>query len=689
MTCERRQEQSKKGRGDKTPVAPSSPRGRASSPAGRRVFTWGPHGWLRLACPVLVGMVTFAAFWPVLGAEFVNYDDPKLYVDNPDYRGFEAGHLRWMFTTMYMGHYQPLMWLSAAMDQAISGNEPSSYHRTSLILHTLCAVMLYFVALRLLAAAVAHTAGSDGGMRASPGEEAGRSQGGKARSKKPLRATRHDAAADTLPGSFACQRGLPLAAAVATLLYAIHPLRVESVAWVSERRDVLSLFFLMAALWAYLRSATPGEPAVKSWRAYGLSCLLLLGSLLSKAWGMSFVIVLVILDVYPLKRLPASVTARRLAPFRSVLLQKVPYLLLGVAAAVTAGYAQHSGTVDTMRSLGEWGVMDRAAQAGYGLTFYVSKTIWPQGLATLYELPYEMNPFAARFLASYAAVAVGGVLVFLLRRRCPALAAITIIYVVVVAPVLGIAQTGPQLVADKYSYVCCIGWGFLVAGGLLRRWGRRGHDAVTTGGAVATGAVLIALFTLTYRQAGVWHDSATLWQHALDVGQPSARAHLGLGRVFSQEKRNPEAIEQFRAAVAIRPDFGYAWYELGNALYREQALTAVGPVDRRRVLEEAQSAYREAARFMVERYDPLVNLGQIHLEQGRIDEAEAAFREAVSYLDAHPEGGFSPWPYYALGHALRLQGHFEEAREYLMKAGKYSETRGPAEADLRLLPPPP
>ncbi|HVP11830.1 MAG TPA: hypothetical protein VMV94_11655 [Phycisphaerae bacterium] len=612
----------------------------------RRVFTLGSHGWLGLACPVLVAIVTFAAFWPVLGAEFVNYDDDKLYVDNPNYRGFDAGHLRWMFTTMYMGHYQPLTWLSAAMDYAISGKEPSSYHRTNLILHTLSAVMLYFVALRLLAAT------------------------------------------DTLPDGRALHRGLPLAAAAAALLYAIHPLRVESVAWVSERRDVLSLFFLMAALWAYLRATTPGESAAKSWPIYSLSCLLLLCSLLSKAWGMSFVIVLIILDVYPLRRLPASLTAWRLAPSHAVLLQKIPYLLLGLAAAVTAGYAQHSGTVDTMRSLGEWGVMDRVAQASYGLAFYVSKTIWPQGLAALYELPYEMNPVEARFITSYAVVAVGIMLVFLVRRKWPALAVVTIVYIVVVAPVLGIVQAGPQLVADKYSYVCCIGWGFLLAGGLLHLWRRHGHYTVVAVTAAATCVLPITLFTLTYRQAGVWHDSRSLWQHALDAGQPSARAHLGMGRVLSQERRNSEAIGQFRAAAAIRPDFGHAWHELGNALYREQALPTAKPVDRQRIIEEAKTAYREAARFMVERYDPLVNLGQIYLEEGRIDEAEAVFREAVSYVDTRPEGGFSPWPNYALGHALFLQGHFPEAREYLMKASRHSETREAAEADLRRLPPP-
>jgi protein O-mannosyl-transferase len=651
--------------------------------ANRPAASFSTRGWVRLACPVLVAIVTFAAFWPVLGAEFVNYDDPKLYVDNTNYRGFDAGHVRWMFTTLHMGHYQPLTWLSAAMDHAISGTQPSSYHRTNLILHTLSAVMLYFVALRLLAAAAAYTVGSHGGSRASPGED-----GRKTHGEKPLRAGRHDASADSMLGSWAVQRGLPLAAAVAALLYAIHPLRVESVAWVSERRDVLSLFFLIAALWGYLRATTPGESEVKSWRVYGLSCLLLLCSLLSKAWGMSFVVVVIILDVYPLRRLPASVTGWRLPPFRSVLLQKVPYLLLGLAAAVIAGYAQHSGTVDTMRSLGEWGMLDRFAQASYGLAFYVSKTIWPRGLAALYELPYQMNPFELRFIASYAAVVIGAVLVFLLRRKWPALAAVTIIYVVVVFPVLGMVQAGPQLVADKYSYICCIGWGFLAAGGLLQVWRRGGHYAAVTATAAATGVLLITLFALTYRQAGVWHDSKVLWQHAVEVGQPSARAHLGLGHELWQEKRNSEAVEQFRAAVAIRPDFGHAWYELGNALYREQLLAA-GPVDRQQVMEEAKSAYREAMRFMVERYDPLVSLGQIHLEQGRTGEAEAAFREAVAYIEAHPEGGFSPWPSYALGHALFMQGRFAEAREYLTKAHKHEATRAAAEDDLRRLPPSP
>ena len=176
------------------------------------------HRWLWVLLPLLVAVVAFLAFAGALDAEFVNYDDDRLFTSHALYRGFGTSELRWMFTTTYMGHYQPLTWLSSALDHAISGTDPSSFHRNNLILHALNALLVYFIALRLLAAG---------------------------RQERPAAAR---------PAS-------RLAAAAAALLFAIHPLRVESVAWATERRDVLSTFFLLLATISYLRAVRPRSAA--------------------------------------------------------------------------------------------------------------------------------------------------------------------------------------------------------------------------------------------------------------------------------------------------------------------------------------------------------------------------------------------------------------------------------------------
>lgn len=614
--------------GKKGDKAKGGARRRAEKRPGAGVWT---RFVFSVLCPTTVAVAAFMAFWPALDAGFVDYDDDALYIQNTGYQGLDASRLRWMFTTKLMGHYQPLTWLSVALDHTISGADPSSYHRTNLVLHALAALVLYFVAKRLLTAAHGFKSG-----------------------EHPF--------------------GLRLAAAAAALLFAIHPLRVESVAWISERRDVLSLLFLLLTLAAYLRAFVRGRADVHSRAWYAASWLLLLCSLLAKAWGMSFVIVAIILDVYPLRRLPGKLTHRWGPATRPVWHQKLPYLILGLAAAAMASQAQHSGTAQTMKTLAEWGIVERITQACYGLMFYLWKTVWPTQLAALYELPYRMNPLEARFIAGYVFVAVAILLIVWLRRRVPAVVAAALAYLVILAPVLGFAQTGPQLVADKYAYVSCVGWSVLASGGLLWIW-RRGHRTWKLSTGVATGAVLVILFVLTYRQTVVWHDSESLWTHAIAVGHPSSAAHLSCGHLAGRENRLDDAIAHYRAALDLKPDYGYAWLSLGNKLYTKRRLA------------EAEEAYRQAAHHMVEKHSPYIMLGQVHFDMGRLDDAIASFRMAVQYVDPPGSPDFNPHPYLLLGSALRNKGEFAEARQMLEIARQHPKTQSEAETELSWMPP--
>lgn len=594
----------------------------------------GPR-WMALACPALVFVLAWVAFWPALGAEFVDWDDYELYVHKTQWRGLSGAHLHWMFTTVSMGHYQPLTWLSLALDHALEGLNPQAFHRTSVLLHALNAVLVYLVAVHLIAAA----------QRCSPAEP-----------KVPLR----------------------VAAAVAALLYAVHPLRVESVAWLAERRDVLSLFFLLLALLAYLRAFAPGAQRTRSYGWYVLSVVFLLCSLLSKAWGMSFFVIIAILDVYPLRRLPERLRDWARADARTVWLQKLPYIALGVGAAVMAGYAQSAGTRLTVLTLDEWPVAARLAQASYGLMFYVWKTVWPTGLVALYERPYQLDPLSPPFVAAYAFVIIAALAVLLLRKRWPGLASAAAIYVVVLAPVLGLAQTGPQLVADKYTYISCIGWSIVVGGGLASLWRRRGWDWRSYVAGAASGAVVLVLLVLTMRQTAVWHDTWSLWRHALAV-RPSAAAHTGYAILLREDGRIEEAIAHFDAALAFLPDYGTAWLNRGVAQHK------LGE------LEDAERCYRTALEHIYDKHNAYSNLGQLYLDRlkatrdpAQLQQALEAFGAAVAYVEQHPEA-FSPQPYLGLGMAQLIAGRLEAARVSLVTAQRYQETHAAATQQLQVL----
>jgi hypothetical protein len=234
---------------------------------------------------------------------------------------------------------------------------------------------------------------------------------------------------------------LELGAAAAASLFAIHPLRVESVAWITERRDVLSTLFLLLAAIFYLRAFPPRSTSHASVLAYSASVVFLLLSLLSKAWGMSFFVLVLILDWYPLHRLPSSPLAWFKRPALAVLLQKLPYAALGIAFAIQAARAQAS-VAFTAIPLEQWPVGARILQAGYGLMFYIQKLVWPSNLAALYELePFKPLAQPRFIIGAVFAIAFVAAAVFV-RRRLPAFTAAALAYAIILSPVLGFSQSG-------------------------------------------------------------------------------------------------------------------------------------------------------------------------------------------------------------------------------------------------------
>ena len=518
--------------------------------------------------PVGIFLVTCAAFWPALQGGF-NWDDDINLVTNPRYRGFDTDQIGWMFTNTLMGHYMPFTWLTFALDHALGRMDPWGYHLVSLLLHAVNAVLVYWVARRLLTAA---------------------------------RELAVDTTADIRPG-----------AALAALLFALHPQRAESVAWISDRATLLCAAFYLLAVLAYLRAvgAPDGRPRV----GWGVASLVAFAAaLLSKGMAMSLPITLLILDVYPLRR--------RGSGWRRVLLEKLPYCALAAAGAVVAAWARSQGA--EFSDYGGYGIAARVGLIAYSVCFYPLKLVWPADLSPLYEVPSQVSLLDGRFLAPLLVMlAVTGVLLAL-RRRAPAALAAWAHAAAFVAPVSGVVHSGIQMVADRYSYLAQIGFVILAGYGLVRllelhRTGRVRRAAMAMAGA---GIVLMlgALTLLTWSQSHVWRDPETLWRWAVELDPLCSRCHNNLGVALMHDRRDPQGLseseEHLRLAVGLRPAYALSHLNLGTvALLRGRYV-------------EAEVALRSYVARQPHASDGAERLAVLYLVQGRSGEAIPLLRRA-------------------------------------------------------------
>ncbi len=569
--------------------------------------------WLAVSVPVGIFLVTVTAFFPALQNGFVNWDDDKNLLENPHYRGLGWTQLYWMFTTFDLGHYQPLSWTSFGLDYLLWGMKPFGYHLTSLILHGANAVLVYLLSRRLLSFSF------------------------------------------RLPVD---ERTLQLSAGFAALLFALHPLRVESVAWATERRDVLSGFFYLLTVLCYLRAAT--APGISRWRWMAGSLIAFSLSLLSKAAGMTLPVVLLVLDFYPLRRLGGGPGKWFGRAARRVWWGKAPFLILAMVFALVALLAQHDA--GALTSLERYSLLSRFVQAFFGFVFYLWKTLWPLGLSPLYEAPASLDPFAARYLGATLVVLAVSAALLALRRSWPAGLAVWIAYLVTLAPVSGIAQSGVQLVADRYSYLSCLGLAALAGGGLL--WAVRLSRQARLIALGLAGLALAGLAVLTWRQAQVWHDTETLWRYVLTFDPGSSVAHNNMGTTLFKRGKLEEAVHHYRAALQINPTYAVAHHNLGNAL-----------ADRGE-LDEAIRQYREALEFDPKLAQAHYSLGDVLATQGNLAQAIEQFRMALQLDPALADA------YYKLGNAFAVKGDADQAIQNYRSALDHEPTHALAHFNL-------
>jgi tetratricopeptide (TPR) repeat protein len=473
--------------------------------------------WALLGAAAVAALIGWA-YWPILGNGLVWDDGGNLIVARKYWDGGLAG-VRWAFAEPLAGHYQPLTWLSYRLDAALSGATPRGLHATQLFLH-----LLVTLAVAALAAELARSPA----LRARP----------------------------ALQGIL-----FPL---IAAALFGLAPIRVESVAWATERRDLLGALFTLAALIFYLRSANKSKKRSEARDRYVIAGLAAL-SALSRA-QMTLPLVLLLLDAWPLGRLEGTAGRDRLRAFGRLVGEKALLLSIAAASAVAAMWAQASS--GALTSFSEHGLLDRLVQAGYGLAFYPVSTFLPEAfgpLLPLYERPVPFVPLDPRYLLP--AIAAAGALAAILfwRRRAPALFIAAGAYLLLVLPVLGIAQSGIQLVADRYAYLATIPLVLLAAAGIASLFAILERPAPRAVLAVALIAILAAGAFATRRQTRVWQDDLSLWRRVLAHSESSI-ADNNLGQILAARGAPGEALFHLTRCLEESPQYPRPWNTLAVLL---------------------------------------------------------------------------------------------------------------------------
>jgi hypothetical protein len=416
------------------------------------------------------------------------------------------------------------------------------------------------------------------------------------------------------------QKGTPataFAALFAAALFSLHPLRVESVAWITQRRDLLGATFSLLSVLAYLRAfdraSSRGRPL---W--FSISLAFLTFALLSKASGVSVVPVLLVIDAAVLRRFDAADRLER----RRVLVEKIPFVLLALAAAIAAPLAQRA--TGAMVPLADQTLFERLLVLGYGVPYYLYKTVWPSPLSPLYELPLAIDVAQPRFLlGALASSCFVATLVWAWRRggqSSRAYAAAAASYLFVLLPVLGLLQSGPQLVADRYSYLATVGWAILAAG-VLRPWLENGARRLVAGTVAVGFLAFLAVTTSTYSR--IWQTSQTLWRRALSVDPTCGYCAEGLAETLIAKRQIDEAIAVYRQGLFHRPNLPRA--HLGLSLLLERSGELTGALEHARrfasLSPDSSLAYR--------------HLGKLYAAAaGDLAQAEEALRHALGLAPA-------------------------------------------------------
>jgi protein O-mannosyl-transferase len=504
----------------------------------------------RVVICAALAAVTLAVFWRAGGGAFINYDDPVYVTNNLHVQGgITWESVRWAFSTMHATNWHPLTWLSHMIDCRLYGLDPRGHHLTSVGIHVANTLLLFLL--------------------------------------------------------FDRMTGATWRSAFVAALFALHPLHVESVAWIAERKDVLSAFFwfLTMLLYAgYVRNRTASRylPVVICF-AVGL---------MAKPMLVTLPCVLLLMDYWPLGRFGRT-------PVSALLSEKLPLFALAGLSSLVTFYAQRTG--GSVLSLDQVSFPVRVANALVAWLAYIGKMIWPARLAVIYPLDPAMPLWPA--LPAGLALAAVTLVTWRGARRRPYLLTGWLWYLGTLVPVIGLVQVGVQSMADRYTYIPLVGLFVMIAWGvpeLAAGW--RYRQAALP---VAAGTLLGVLSVATWRQLGYWRDDFTLFSRALRVTRNNYVAQNEVGVALARMGIPDEAAAHFRESLRIRPDFPDAHYNWGVALLGEGKL------------DPAIAQFTEALRYRPDSADGHNNLGIALYQEGKLDEAIAQFTEALRIAPGH------------------------------------------------------
>ena len=534
-------------------------------------------------------IATLAVYWQIENFDFVNFDDGKYIYENRHVQeGLTLKSITWAFTTFHASNWHPLTWLSHMLDFQFYGINPGWHHLTNLLFHIANTLLLFFV--------------------------------------------------------FRKMTGDLWQSAFIAALFALHPLHVESVVWVSERKDVLSTFFWMVTMWSYIWYVE--NPVVYR---YILVFLFFTLGLMSKPMLVTLPFVLLLLDFYPLNRFKfqpsdGSASSQQRSNTLRLILEKTPlFVLVAISSAITF-YAQKKG--GALTSLEIYPFKVRIANALVSYVTYIEKMIYPSKLAFLYPhpgmLPWWKISGACLLLLSISFLAIR------VAKQSPYFAMGWLWYLGTLVPVIGLIQVGLQSMADRYTYVPLIGIFIIVAWGapeLVKQWKYRKLWLTT----LATVSLTI-LMVMTWKQVGYWKNGITLFEHALKITSNNYVSHNNLGLALEEQGRTAEAIDHYLQALRIKPDLKEAHNNLGLAL-EKQGRT-----------EEAVDHYLQALRIKPDYAEAHFNLGIALKNEGRTEEAIDHYLQALQikpdYAEAH----------YNIGNVLYMQKRIEEAISHYLQA---------------------
>ncbi len=466
--------------------------------------------------PLLVAGLTVLFFLPALQGEFLHWDDYLLFVENPYYRGLSWVNWQWMCTTVLAGHWQPLTWLSCALDYKAWNLNAFGWHVTNLLIHAVNAVLIYWLCLAFL------------------------------RQRQSEKKT-HPAMTDGA--------GCYVAAALAALFWAVHPLRVEAVAWLSTRGYLLCTTFCLLTILFYLR-----ETGQKRYPLAALLCFTL--ATCTKGIGMMLPFVLLLLDWLKCRTgiLPVQTgwkpVLRSIGP---VILEKFPFFALSLVTGVTAFLAKRAD--GGMVSVEQYGLVERFGQSLYGFWFYLLKTVWPLNLSPLYEKHPEFWQVLAALMLSTSVL----IFLFLFRRRLLPIIGTFSAFLLLIFPMLGITQSGVQITADRFTYLPALPFAVMLAFGLSRI--RPARRKIMFPAAMAVG-FLFAFQTL--EQTLIWKDDMSLWHYAAQLDPLNFHASKNLADASISSQRQAEGVSAMRRAIDYAARAGDA--EAGGVAYNSLGL---------------------------------------------------------------------------------------------------------------------